>query len=252
MGLNFRFIESSFCLFSKNMPRCRFLLISNMKRKKRSGIRLFLHRRSVLQQLNRLTSFYARAYREIKRKKSLNAVSLLTCWSLNIQARFWGSYLKSKTPFWALNFVNAYPKNPRWGKTARKNLSTNWNDNDQVFRVFTIYLEIFEIKKSDSITGSWNRKVARSSDKRYWSKTCWGIYPRPRASFFRKYPLSIANDNTNKIIYQARNPFLSHRWADYKFPSSKIITDDAHFSVYGKKKPLEYVSRGYRKMILLL
>ena len=150
---------------------------------------------------NRLTSFYTRAYREIKRKKSLNAVPLLACWSLNIQARFWGTYFQSKTPFWALNPTNTYPKNPRWGKTARKNLPTNRNDDDQVFRVFTIYLEIFEIKKTDSITGSWNRKVARSSDKRYWSKTCWGIYPRPRASSLREYTLSAANDNPNKIIY---------------------------------------------------
>ena len=194
----------------------------------------------------------ASAYREIKRKKSLNAVPLLTCWSLNIQARFRGNYLQSKTPFWALDLANEYPKNPRWGKTARKNLSTNWNHNDQVFRVFTIYLEIFEIKKSDSITESWNRKVARPSDKRYWSKTCWGVYSGPRAASLRKYPLSITNDYTNKIIYQARNPFLSHRWADYQFSSAKIITDDADFSVYGKKKPLEYISRGYGKMILLL
>ena len=201
---------------------------------------------------NCFTSFYTRAYREIKRKRSLNAVSLLTCWSLNIQACFWGSYLQSKTPFWALNSTNIYPKNPRWGKTARKNLSTNWNNNDQVFRVFTIYLEIFEIKKSDSITGSWDRKVARPSDERYWSKTCWGVYSRPRASSLRKYTLSATNDYTNKIIYQARNTFLSHRWADYKFPSSKILTHDAYFSLYGKKKPLEYVSRGYGKMILLL
>nr|DAU51447.1 MAG TPA: hypothetical protein [Inoviridae sp.] len=37
---------------------------------------------------NRFTSFYAGAYREIKRKRSLNAVPLLTCWSLNIQACF--------------------------------------------------------------------------------------------------------------------------------------------------------------------
>ena len=164
---------------------------------------------------NSFTSFYARAYREIKRKKSLNAVPLLACRSLNIQACFRGSYLQSKTPFWALNSTNAYPKKPRWGKTARKNLSTNWNDNDQVSRVFTIYLEIFEIKKSDSITGSWNTKVARPSDKRYWSKTCWGVYSRPRASSLRKYPQSITNDYTDKIIYQARNIFLSHRWANY-------------------------------------
>ena len=220
MGLNFRFIESSFCIFSKNMLRCRCLLISNMKRRKSSGTRLSLHRRSVLQQLQP-PHFILR--QSLSRKKNLNAVPLLTCWSLNIQARFWGNYLQSKTPFWALDLANEYPKKPLWGKKARKNLSTHWNDNDQVFRVFTIYLEIFEIKKSDSITGSWNRKVARPSDKKYWSKTCWGIHPRPRASSLRKYPLSIANDNPNKIIYQARNTFLQisifqnpHSWCSFQ------------------------------------